>query len=65
MKANYDLISEEWVSRRKRLPPKDQVLFDAFIDALPNDARVLDLGCGSGVPIAPLLIEKGCSISPL
>lgn len=29
---------------------------------LPAGASVLDLGCGSGVPIAAALIDEGCSV---
>jgi len=62
MKANYDLISDQWSSLREQLPPKDKELFDFFVDRLPQQARVLDLGCGSGNPIAKQLAEKGFSV---
>lgn len=32
---------------------------DAFLDHVPADGSVLDLGCGSGEPIARYLIEQG------
>jgi len=33
---------------------------DRFLAALPSDARVLDLGCGVGVPILTNLVARGC-----
>ena len=62
LKANYDLISEDWGRARKTLPPKDRLLFNQFIDTLPEKARILDLGCGTGIPIAKLLSDKGFSL---
>jgi SAM-dependent methyltransferase len=35
---------------------------DQFLELLPPGGRVLDLGCGSGRPIARYCIEKGCSV---
>lgn len=35
----------------------------AWCRALPGRASVLDLGCGSGVPIAEALIDAGCEVS--
>ena len=63
MKANYDLIADEWCKHRKKLPEKDQALFDVFCDCLLPKVQVLDLGCGSGIPIAKQLVEKGFSIA--
>ncbi|WP_136637095.1 class I SAM-dependent methyltransferase [Pseudooceanicola onchidii] len=34
-----------------------------FADALPARAEVLDLGCGSGQPVARLLLEHGCRVT--
>jgi SAM-dependent methyltransferase len=36
---------------------------DRFRNFLPAKANVLDLGCGSGKPIARYLIEKGCEVT--
>lgn len=63
MKANYDLISDRWANIRRELPPKDKALFDFFIANLPKQAKVLDLGCGSGVPIAKLLDMQGFQVT--
>lgn len=33
-----------------------------WAEELPNDATVLDLGCGNGLPISELLIERGLQV---
>ena len=34
-----------------------------FLELLPQSAHVLDIGCGSGEPIARYLIEQGCRVT--
>ena len=42
----------------------EKVWLDRFLALLPStDANVLDLGCGSGQPIAAYLIENGCQMT--
>ena len=42
----------------------EKVWLDRFLALLPcTDANVLDLGCGSGNPIAAYLIENGCQVT--
>lgn len=41
----------------------EQSWLDRFCEKLSNNAKVLDLGCGSGVPIARYLSKKGCAIT--
>jgi SAM-dependent methyltransferase len=36
---------------------------DRLLDRVPPGARVLDLGCGSGVPIARQLVDRGFSVT--
>lgn len=52
-----------WVELRgRRLIEKNWL--DLFVEAMPPEGRdVLDLGCGSGRPIADYLIEKGLRIT--
>ncbi len=37
----------------------------AFARALPPRARVLDAGCGTGLPVSQLLLEAGCRLTAL
>ncbi len=59
MKAEYDLIEEQWLGTRKTLPEKDLKLFELFEDGLCKNALILDLGCGHGTPVAKFLSNKG------
>lgn len=34
-------------------------MFELFISGLPDKAKILDLGCGHGTPVAKLLSERG------
>ncbi|OBJ05445.1 methyltransferase [Mycobacterium alsense] len=36
---------------------------DRFLGIAPSDPAVLDMGCGSGVPMARHLIEHGCRVT--
>jgi SAM-dependent methyltransferase len=44
---------------------EDREWFDRFTAILPAGAAVLDLGCGSGVPVAGYLIEQGYRVTGL
>lgn len=58
----YQTHAAAWVRLRgDGLVEKDWL--DAFCEALPQGRRVLDIGCGSGRPIAGYLIGKGCRIT--
>lgn len=62
MNTDYDRIAEQWGRARKELPPADRALFESFWAELKEDAQVLDLGCGTGVPIAKLMVEAGAEV---
>lgn len=54
----YDLIAEDYLARFGRSTVRDRWLRD-FIARLPQRARVLDLGCGAGLPVARELAALG------
>jgi SAM-dependent methyltransferase len=41
----------------------ERVWLDRFLALLPPNASILDLGCGSGEPIARYFIESGCRVT--
>lgn len=58
----YQRHADAWSrDRGERLVEK--VWLDRFLALLPREAAVLDLGCGSGVPVARYLIERGCRVT--
>jgi SAM-dependent methyltransferase len=68
--AGYDAIVGDYVRWSARVidPARDR-LFDRWFTMMPQGSRVLDLGCGSGVPWTRVLAERfdvtGIDISPL
>ena len=41
----------------------EKAWIDSFLALLPADPAVLDIGCGTGVPIAGYLIDRGCAVT--
>ena len=52
----YDRIADVYLHWRERTPKQRITTYlDRVTELLPNGARVLDLGCGGGVPYAAML----------
>ncbi len=58
--GHYERHAREWESDRRNSAWNDKPWHDRFIAALPENARVLDLGCGAGAPVA--LNMAGCGL---
>lgn len=56
--TGYDVIAEGYLERFGSSQVRDQWL-GKLIALLPAKSRVLDLGCGSGVPVAQKLAARG------
>src|SRR5687768_17446297 len=54
VKAGYNAIANRYLAERTQ-DSEDVVLIRNLIESLPDDAHVLDAGCGAGVPIAQIL----------
>lgn len=61
---SYDLIANDFSNMRDDFYAEKKYL-DIFISHLATDAKVLDVGCGSGHPIASYLIENGLQVTGL
>src|SRR6266446_7030623 len=57
VRESYNRIAAAYLSSRRRDSP-DVALLDDLVVRLPR-ARVLDAGCGAGVPIAQKLAAEG------
>lgn len=57
VKAGYDKIADRYLFERTT-DSEDVRLLDDFMEMLSPGARVLDAGCGAGIPITRLLAEK-------
>lgn len=67
VRLGYDAIAGVYLSTRAVLGEDTRLLAD-LMQRLPDGARVLDAGCGAGVPVARLLSTRfnvtGVDISP-
>ena len=60
----YDRRSADWVADRGRdLTEADRTWLDRFTARLEPGAAVLDVGCGSGRPMAAALLERGFRVT--
>ncbi len=61
MQNSYDYIAEQWHSNFRGQIYVDRTLgyVDKILEGLPPQAKVLDLGCGTGNPIAKHIVERG------
>jgi len=57
--AIYERYAIEWDDDRKRASWNDKPWHDRFVACLTQGATVLDLGCGSGMPVAHNIVQHG------
>lgn len=57
VKAGYNVIAARYLAARTR-DSEDVRLLNELITRLPAGVKVLDAGCGAGLPISQILIEK-------
>ncbi|MEW5925129.1 MAG: class I SAM-dependent methyltransferase [Candidatus Zixiibacteriota bacterium] len=57
VKAGYDKIARDYLASRST-DSEDVRLLDELVQRLPRGAKVLDAGCGAGVPITQLLSRQ-------
>jgi len=60
---HYERHATAWDSDRQNSAWNDKVWHDRFIDRLTAGAKVLDLGCGSGRPVARHMAERGLRVT--
>lgn len=56
---HYERHALEWDADRRKAAWNDKPWHVRFVASLPHGASVLDLGCGSGLPVAGYLAECG------
>lgn len=62
----YRRHADAWAAARRSQrgnPPIEAVWLDRFLGLLPSRPALLDIGCGSGEPIACYLAERGCDLT--
>lgn len=59
----YERYALEWDADRNRGGWNDRGWHDRFVSCLMKGAHVLDLGCGSGMPVAYHLVQHGLHVT--
>jgi cyclopropane fatty-acyl-phospholipid synthase-like methyltransferase len=61
----YDLIANQWHANTRAQGYVEHVLsyVDRVLEGLPAGAKVLDLGCGTGEPVAKYVVERGFRVT--
>jgi trans-aconitate methyltransferase len=54
----YERHAHEYVADRRQVPWSESAWLDRFTALLPQGATILDIGCGSGEPIARYLVDR-------
>ncbi len=60
VEKGYDKISKKYYAQRHIFVNRREI--EEFVSSLPENARVLDAGCGAGVPVTKLLAEAGFDV---
>jgi ubiquinone/menaquinone biosynthesis C-methylase UbiE len=60
VKKGYDKIAEEYQADRQAFDHVKEL--EEFANLLPKNARVLDVGCGAGIPVAKFLVDSGFEV---
>lgn len=59
----YDAIAPQWDAARTRLSAPEERLLQCLLAGMLPTAQVLDLGCGSGRPIAQHVLDSGFAVT--
>jgi len=62
-RESYDAIAARWDDVRTRLADAERRILDLLLHGVEPGARVLDLGCGTGRPIAEHLVARGFAVT--
>jgi SAM-dependent methyltransferase len=60
---HYERHARAWDADRCMAGWNDKPWHDRFIAELPRAANILDLGCGSGSPVARYMVERGFRVT--
>jgi SAM-dependent methyltransferase len=59
---HYERHAGAWDADRRIADWSEKPWHDRFIAAVPKDASILDLGCGSGSPVARYMVANGLRV---
>lgn len=56
---SYNKIATQWDSARRKFYGREKDYLDVLLGELPENSLVIDVGCGTGRPMAEYVIAKG------
>lgn len=59
---SYNAIAEQWEQHRVRLAPQEMQVLPLLVEGLAPSSTLLDLGCGTGQPVATFFAARGFQI---
>lgn len=62
-RRSYNAIAKNWDAARSSLFPYEDPFLERLTKGLLRPARILDLGCGTGRPVAELLMQQGFAVT--
>ena len=62
-RRSYNAIASDWDAARSSVHAYELRFLEHLTKDLPRPARVLDLGCGTGRPLAELLLKQGICVT--
>jgi SAM-dependent methyltransferase len=63
VQSGYNQIAEAYHQRRVARKDVNTAFLDSLKNILPTQGKVLDIGCGSGVPISQYFAERGYEVT--
>jgi SAM-dependent methyltransferase len=63
VEQGYDRMAESYLAQKDPQDPAILGALDRLIAILPDEAAVLDLGCGAGVPVTQRLAARGYAVT--
>lgn len=58
-RESYNKIAEKWNAARNDFFGREREYIDVLLEAAPRGSTILDLGCGSGRPMAEYIVSRG------
>jgi 2-polyprenyl-3-methyl-5-hydroxy-6-metoxy-1,4-benzoquinol methylase len=58
-RKSYNAIASSWDAARHSFYGRERYYLDIFLEGLPVPSRILDLGCGTGRPMAEYILSRG------
>lgn len=60
VRKGYNKIAEKYHKQRNKYSSNSLLL--KFLKYAPKNSKVLDLGCGAGIPVSKFLVDNGCKV---